>query len=266
MEKQAFLPPLAALMGPLMMAPIYGASSAISGAISGRARGQLDKAMERLMPSEPAGMVQAKKYGGLGGLGVGALGGTMLGTAVGDEFGVPVPGALLGALGGAAAGNAGGKLLGESGYNLNKYMATHYPKIAPYATGAGAGAIGGGILGEALFDDSRLAGGAGGALVGGLLGAIANSALARKGKFGGLLGNVAKKKLHKKSSAWVPGMVSGGLGAAGLAGGFGFGNFDLTTKQVLLQRMLPALLAGGAGGALLGSFFKGNNHNVAVQE
>lgn len=242
------------MAAPLMMAPVYGASSAISGLISSRARSKADKLLEKLMPQEPKGLTKAKTYGGLGGIGLGALGGTFLGTAIGDEFGNPVPGAIIGALAGPAAGHAGGKLLGEHGYNFNQYMAKQYPHLAPYATGALAGGTLGGVLGNALFDDSQIAGTIGGTALGTLAGAIANSAITRKGKFAGLL-DVAKK-LNKKSSAWLPGMVASGLGAAGLAGGFGFGNFDLNTKQVLLRRMLPALIAGGAGGALLGSFFQ----------
>ena len=255
MEKEAFLPPMAALLAPLMMAPIYGASSAISGAISGRGKKKLDQALERLVPQETPGLTKAKKVGSMGGMGAGALGGSMLGAAIGDAYGNPIPGALLGALAGAGTGHTGGALLGEHGYNLNKYLAKNHPQLAPYAMGAGAGTLMGGILGKELFDDSPIAGTLGGSIVGGGLGAIANSALSGKGKFGGLLHGLVKAKLHKKSSSWLPGMVSGGLGAAGLAGGFGFGNYDLATKQVLLQRMLPALLAGGAGGALLGSFF-----------
>jgi hypothetical protein len=255
MEKEAFLPPMMAMLAPLMMAPAYGAASAVSGAISGRGRKQLDKMMERFVPSDPPGLVTAKKYGGVGGLGSGALGGTMLGAAIGDAYGSPVPGALIGGLAGATAGHAGGQLFGEHGYNLNKYLNKMHPQLAPYAIGAGTGTALGGVLGHALFDDSPVAGTIGGAVLGGGLGAIANSALLGKGKFGGLLHGLLKAKLHKKSSAWLPGMVSGALGTAGLAGGFGFGNYDLTTKQVLLQRMLPALILGAGGGALLGSFY-----------
>jgi len=55
MDKQAFLPPLAAMAAPLMMAPVYGASSAISGLVSSRARSKADKLLERLLPSsDPA--------------------------------------------------------------------------------------------------------------------------------------------------------------------------------------------------------------------
>jgi len=255
MEKQAFLPPMAAMMAPLLMAPIYGIGGALSGAVRDRGRSQLDKALERLAPQETPGLTKAKNYGSIGGLGAGAIGGTMLGGAIGDAYGNPIPGALIGALAGATSGYGGGKLMGEQAYALNKYLNKMHPSIAPYAIGGGAGTLMGGVLGKELFDDSPISGTLGGAVLGGGLGAIANSALTGKGKFGGLLHGLVKTKLHKKSSSWLPGMVSGGLGAAGIAGGFGFGNYDLATKQVILQRMLPALLAGGAGGALLGSFF-----------
>jgi len=266
MEKQAFLPPMAAMLAPLMMAPVYGIAGGISGAISSRGRSQLDKALERLIPQETPGLTKSKNYGALGGMAGGALGGTMLGGAIGDAYGNPIPGALIGALAGATSGHAGGKLLGEHGHNLNKYLNKMHPAIAPYAIGGGAGTLMGGVLGKEIFDDSPIVGTLGGAVLGGGLGAVANSALLGKGKFGGLLHGLVKAKLHKKSSSWLPGMVSGGLGAAGLAGGFGFGNYDLSTKQVILQRMLPALLAGGAGGALLGSFFNREKKRETVQE
>jgi hypothetical protein len=265
MDKQAFLPPLAAMAAPLMMAPVYGASSAISGLVSSRARSKADKLLERLLPSSDPAVLKARQYGGIGGIGAGALGGTLLGTAIGDEFGSPIPGAMIGGLAGTAAGYSGGQTLGEHGLKFHKYMQKMYPNMAPYATGALAGTTLGGALGHALLDDSPYAGTIGGALLGGGLGAIANSALARKGKFAGLIDAIRKSGLHKKSSAIMLPALSGGLGAAGLAGGFGFGNFDLSTKDVIVRRMLPALIAGALGGGVLGHVLKGDK-NGSVQE
>lgn len=247
MQKQSFVP--------VALLPFIGGAvgSGVSSFMSKKVNMGIQEALERLAPSEDPARTATRLWAQRAGLGIGAAGGTLLGSAIGDEYGVPVPGALIGALAGAGVGHSGGKLLGENMYDLNKHLVEKYPRVGPYALGAGVGGLLGGSLGTAIMDDNRVLGGVGGALAGGGIGALIDSMLSRKG--------IMRNVLAKKASI-LPMALAGGAGAAALASSFGLGNVDSPWRDVLLRRALPGLLAGGAAGGLLGYLTNRDEDNV----